>query len=156
MADIHAFTSWLFAQGCPFVGLWGISMGAWFAGLAVCHDPRLGAAALLVPVPRLDRLIEEAKFCEPIRCTLRDERIDLRKLNLVSNVPVIDKKNILLIEAEHDLWVAKDDLEELWRAWDHPEIWRFRSGHISILRAPGLPNRVAQWLAARAQEPAAK
>jgi dienelactone hydrolase len=156
MADIRAFINWLTEQACPFVGLWGVSMGAWLAGLTLCHDSRIGAAVLTVPVARLDRLIEEAAFCETIRCALQDRRVDLHKLNLVSNRPAIARENILLVEAEHDLFVARENVEDLWRAWDKPEIWRFRSGHISVLWVPGLSNRVVRWIAAKAGEHAAK
>jgi dienelactone hydrolase len=156
MAEIQCFVNWLSEQACPFVGLWGISMGAWLAGLTICHDPRIGSAVLTVPVARLDRLIEEVAFCETIRCALQDRRVDLHKLNLASNRPAIARENILLVEAEHDLFVDKETVEDLWRAWDKPEIWRLRYGHISILCVPGLSNRVARWLAARAAEQAAK
>jgi dienelactone hydrolase len=156
MADIRAFVNWLLEQSCPFVGLWGVSMGAWLAGLTVCHDARIGAAVLDVPIARLDRLIEEAHFCATIRHVLQGRTVELRKLNLVSNRPVIDRGKILLVEAEHDLFVPKDAVEDLWRAWEKPEIWRYRHGHISFLFAPGLSNRTAQWLAAKARERDAK
>jgi dienelactone hydrolase len=156
MAEIRAFTDWLLAQSCPFVGLWGVSLGAWLGGLAICHDSRLGAAVLTVPAARLDRIIEETAFCETIRGALQNRRVDLRKLNLASNRPAIARENILLIEAEHDLFVAKDSVEELWRAWEKPEIWRFPQGHISVLWVPGLPDRAARWIAARAGRRAAK
>jgi hypothetical protein len=156
MAEIRSFIDWLTGQACPFVGLWGVSMGAWLAGLTLCHDSRIGSAVLTVPVARLDRLIEEVAFCETIRCALQGRRVDLHRLNLVSNRPVIARENILLVEAEHDLFVAKENVEDLWRAWDKPEIWRYRSGHISVLWAPGLSNRVVRWIAARAGQHAAK
>jgi dienelactone hydrolase len=156
MAEIRSFVNWLSEQACPFVGLWGISMGAWLAGLTICHDSRIGSAVLTIPIARLDRLIEEAAFCETVRCALQDQPVDLHKLNLVSSRPVIARENILLVEAEYDLFVDKETVEDLWRAWDKPEIWRFRSGHISILCVPGLPDRVVRWIAARAGEPAAK
>ncbi len=156
MADIRSFVNWLLEQGCPFVGLWGVSLGAWLAGLTVCHDPRIRAAVLTVPVARLDRLIEEAAFCKTIRCALQDRRVDLHKLNLESNRPVIARENILLVEAEYDLFAAKATVEDLWGAWGQPEIWRFRSGHVSILGVPGLANRVVRWMAAKAGEQAAK
>jgi dienelactone hydrolase len=156
MADIRTLIDWLAEQGCPFIGLWGVSMGAWFAGLTICHDSRIGSAVLTVPVARLDRLIEKAAFCESIRCALQDQHIDLQKLNLVSNRPVIARDKILLVEAEHDLFVAKETIEDLWRAWDKPEIWRYRHGHISVLSAPGFSNRVVRWIAAKSSECAAK
>jgi hypothetical protein len=91
MAEIRCFVNWLAEQACPFIGLWGISMGAWLSGLTICHDPRIRSAVLTVPVARLDRLIEEVKFCDTIRSALLDRHVDLDKLNLVSNRPVIGK-----------------------------------------------------------------
>jgi dienelactone hydrolase len=156
LAEIRSFVNWLTEQSCPFVGLWGISLGGWLVGLTLCHDARIGCAVLTVPAARLDRIIEDTTFCETIRCVLQQQRVDLRKLNLESNRPATARKNILLIEAEYDLFVDKETVEDLWRAWDKPEIWRFRHGHISVLCAPGLSKRVARWIAARAGEHASK
>lgn len=156
MTEIRAFANWLRGEGCAFIGLWGVSLGAWLAGLSLCHDARINAGILVVPVARLDHLIAEAKFCATIRTTLGQEEVPLHKLNLVSNLPIIDKENILLVEAEHDLFVRKADMEELWEAWGRPEILRVASGHISVLGWPGLFPRVTQWMAAKAAVPAAK
>ena len=156
LVDIQSFTGWLLEQGCQSVGLWGISLGAWLAGLAICHDARFRSAVLVTPVAGLDHLIEEAVFCKTIRCGLHNRHFDLQKLDLMSHCPVIGAENILLIEAEHDLFVARETVEDLWRAWDKPEIWRFRSGHVSILGVPGLSNRVVRWVAAKAVAPVGK
>ena len=43
VAEIRALTGWLLGEGCPAVALWGVSLGAWLAGLAACCDPRLRA-----------------------------------------------------------------------------------------------------------------
>jgi hypothetical protein len=77
-------------------------------------------------------------------------------LNLTECRPAIAKENILLIEAVHDLFVPVETMEELWRAWDRPEIWRLRHGHISILLAPGLSGRIIRWMAPRLRAHAAK
>jgi len=156
LAEIQAFVKWLRDQGCPFVGLWGISMGAWLAGLSISHDPGIDAAALTVPVARLDRLIDEVRFCETIRFALQGQPVDLRRLSLVSNHPIIPRDHILLVEAQYDLFVDSELVEELWRAWDQPEIWRYPHGHISILYAQELPRRVARWFKAKADAWAAK
>ena len=78
------------------------------------------------------------------------------ELNLTEAQPVLPKKNILLIEAVHDLFVPVETMEELWRAWEQPEIWRLRHGHISVLAAPGLYGRIVRWMAPRLREQAAK
>lgn len=156
VAEIRTFTNWLIEQSCPFVGIWGVSLGGWLTGLAICHDARIGSALLMVPVARLDRVIKEAAFCETIRSVFNDRQCDLRKLDLIYYRPLIAKENILLIASEYDLFVPKDTIDELWQTWGKPEIWRYRHGHISVLGAPGLAERVARWFAARARASAAK
>ena len=156
LTDIRAAVNWLAGHSCPFIGLWGVSMGAWFAGLTVCHDPRINCAILTVPIPNLDSIIAEAAFCESIRATLKGQNIDLQKLNLVANSPAIPKENILIVEGEYDLFVRKEIVEDLWHKWGKPEIWRYRQAHISILFAPGFSSRAARWIAVRATAHAAK
>jgi len=53
-------------QGCPRIGLWGISLGAWLSGLLACEDARLDCAVLMSPVSRMDRVIAELGFGAPI------------------------------------------------------------------------------------------
>jgi hypothetical protein len=77
-------------------------------------------------------------------------------LNLTEALPAIPKENILLIESLHDLFVPAEVMEQLWRAWDQPEIWRLRHGHISVLVAPGLSGRIIRWMTPRLRAPAAK
>jgi dienelactone hydrolase len=154
--ESRAMAEWLRQQGCPAVGMLGISLGGWLAGLAVCHDARFSCAVLLAPVARLDRLVEEAAFCRSLRLAAKGERIVAGRLNLTEGRPAMPKENILLIESIHDLFVPRDTMEELWRAWDQPEMWRLRHGHISVLAAPGLNGRIIRWMAPRLRARAAK
>lgn len=156
VAENRAFAGWLLGEGCPAVGLWGISMGGWLAGLSACQDSRFSCAVLTVPVARLDRLMEEASFCRGIRSALRGRRIGAAKLNLTQNQPALPRENVLLIEAEHDLFVPPETVEELWQSWGRPEIWRLPYGHIAIMAVPGLAERVTRWLTTRLREPAVK
>jgi dienelactone hydrolase len=156
IAEIQAFAEWLLQQGCPAVGLWGISMGAWLAGLAACHDPRWACVVLVAPVAQLDSVIEKVEFCRHIREALRGQALDTGRLNLTLARPVIPTKNILLVEAEHDLFVTKASVEELWNAWERPEIWRLPEGHISVLTAKGLSGGIIRWTSPRLTEAIAK
>jgi dienelactone hydrolase len=156
IAEIQSFAEWLRQQGSPAVGLWGISLGAWLAGLAACHDPRWASIILVAPVAQLDTVIEKVAFCRHIREALRGRPVDTGRLNLTLSYPVIPTKNILLIEAEHDLFIAKASIEELWNAWEQPEIWRLPEGHISVLTAKGLSERVIRWASPRLTEAIAK
>jgi hypothetical protein len=82
------------------------------------------------------------------------EVLNLSSWNLASMPPVVPKKNILLIEAMHDLFAPKEALEELWQTWGQPEIWRLPHGHImpGMGLVPGLTGRVLRWLAPRLEE----
>jgi dienelactone hydrolase len=156
LTEILAFAEWLRQQGCPATGLMGVSLGGWLAGLAVSGEARFSCAVLLVPVVRMDRLLQEAAFCESIRQALKGQSAGADKLNLTQFRPAISKENILLIEALHDAFVPTETTEELRRAWDGPDIWRLRHGHISVLAAPGLNRRIIGWMAPRLRAQALK
>src|SRR5881396_3595138 len=53
VAEIRALTGWLLDEGCPSVGLLGVSFGGWSAGLTACSDARIACAVLTVPAVRL-------------------------------------------------------------------------------------------------------
>lgn len=149
MADARALLGWLQGQGSPAVGFWGVSLGAWLAGLLACHEPRARFAVLMTPVNRMDRAIRELEFCEPIRRSLGDAILPLDRLNLLHHRPLVPSDNILLIQSRYDLFAPSETVEELWRAWNQPHIWRFRHGHISILMSLPIMERVVRWIAVR-------
>jgi len=155
IAEIRALTGWLLKEGCPAVALWGVSLGAWLAGLAVCRDARWAAVVLTVPVVRMDRVIGELAFCRSLREALQGQGVESEMLNLTSARPAIPTKNILLIEAIHDLFVPRETVEELCQTWGGPDLWRLPHGHISFMGAPGLTGRVLRWLRPRLAAPAA-
>jgi pimeloyl-ACP methyl ester carboxylesterase len=168
LADTRALLAWLAARGSPGVGLWGISLGAWLAGLLICSDSefekplgqsggvddplipatkatntssalRPAFAVLLTPVANVDQAIEELAFCESIRCSLQSA--------LASHRPDIPPKNILIVESQHDVFAPVETIERLWQAWGQPEIWRLPHGHISVLLSPLVMNRIVKWIA---------
>jgi dienelactone hydrolase len=156
IAETRAFAEWLRQQGCPAMGLMGVSLGGLLAGLTVCHDARFACAVLLVPVARLDRMVEEASFCRSLRLALKGRPVGASKLNLTQCRPAIPKENILLIEAVHDLFVPGETMEELWRAWDRPDIWRLPHGHISVLWSSALHEQIIRWMEPRLRAQASK
>lgn len=133
VTDGRALIAWLRAQGCRQVGVWGISLGAWLAGILACVEPKLAVAVLQTPVVRLDRLIAELRFCAPLRRSMNGSPIDIRPMNLVSHQPQLPVANVLLVASEHDLFAPMATVEELCRAWRGPVLWRQPHGHISVL-----------------------
>jgi dienelactone hydrolase len=146
LSDMRTLTRWLREQGSQSVGLWGFSLGAWLAGLAICADDQFDFAALLTPVVKVDRAIAELDFCEPIRRGLGQNKVPLAGLDLLAHRPKIPAEKILLIESKHDIFVPAETVEELWRVWGGPEIWRVNQGHISIMMSPSVLKRAVNWI----------
>ena len=155
VAEIRALTGWLLDEGCPSVGLLGVSFGGWAAGLTACGDARIAAVVLTMPAvawrmwrsspPVVWRRVREAlQALRPAH-----EAMDTTRLNLILSTPVIPKENILLIRGIHDLFADTQPIEELRQNWGQPEIWRLPHGHISALFVPGLTGRVLRWLEPR-------
>jgi len=154
VAEIRALTGWLLGQGCPAVTLWGFSMGAWYAGMAVCRDARLASVVLAMPAVRMNPWMEQQAIRPRIRRSLprvREicEMLNLTALNLTVTRPAIPRENVLLIEGIHDSFVPKEDIEDLREAWGRPNIWRLPHGHFSLMFVPGLTGRVLRWLEPR-------
>ncbi len=133
IADAQSLIGWLKREGCGPIGVWGISLGAWLAGLLACNDDRLSFAVLMTPISRMDCAIQELEFCAPIRRTLKRRELPFGGLNLPDHRPLMNRRNLLLVEGRHDLFAPRERIEELWEAWDRPPIVRFQHGHMSIL-----------------------
>jgi pimeloyl-ACP methyl ester carboxylesterase len=150
LADVRALALWLRAQGSPAVGLWGVSLGAWLAGLASAHQPEIDLAVMVTPVVRMDRALRDLPFCNAIREDLRGIDAEFRLLNLVEHAARLVPEQMLVVASQLDLFAAPETIDELAAAW-RPEVWRFQHGHISILVASSVMRRVARWVAARMQ-----
>jgi dienelactone hydrolase len=150
LADVRALQVWLATQGCPSIGLWGFSLGAWLSGLLAAGESRTDFAVLLTPVARLDRAVAELPFCEPIRRRLNGTPFCFDSLNLISHQPPAREK-ILIIASQHDLFAPAETLEDLWSAWDEPEMWRLPHGHISVLMSVPILERTVKWIASKAR-----
>jgi dienelactone hydrolase len=151
IADARALVAWLTAQGCPRVGLWGISLGAWLGGLLACAETRLSFAALMTPVARMDRVIADLDFCEPIRRSLDGATVRVDPLNLATHRPKLAPEDILIVASEHDLFAPVETIDELWNAWGRPELWRAQHGHISVLVSMPVMDRVIDWVARKSR-----
>lgn len=152
LAELRALALWLRAEGSPRVGLWGVSLGGWLAGLAAAHHPEIDLAVLVTPVVRMDRALHELPFCAEIRDELSGLHDEFRNLNLVEHRLLLPRERMLILAGQWDLFAAPDTVDELEAAWG-PEVWRRPQGHISMLMAPGMMRRVACWAKTKMAEP---
>jgi len=151
LVDARALAHWLYDQGCPSVGVWGTSLGAWLAGLLVCSDSQFRFAALLTPVPNVELAIRELDFCAPIRVALGDKAIDVSPLNLASRHPLIRPEQILIVESLHDIFAPPEVVDHVWDAWNRPPILRVDHGHISVLLSLPIMGRIVRWISRTAK-----
>jgi pimeloyl-ACP methyl ester carboxylesterase len=149
MSDLRAVLTWLRERGSPVVGMWGISLGAWLTGLLAAADPEVRFAVMMSPIVSLNHAIRELPFCAPIRESLGRRNFSVEKLNLVNHLPHCAPEGTLLLESLQDLFAPPETVEQVWKVWREPEIWRVKHGHISILASVPMMHRVIRWIATK-------
>ena len=118
--------------------------------MLACIEPELSFAVMMAPVVRMDRAVAESHFCKGIRRTLKGVRPRLEPLNLISHPLRLAPADVLIVASEHDLFAPIDTIVELGRTWGHPELWRTRHGHISVMMSAPVMERTVGWIAAKA------
>lgn len=151
ICDVRAFIAWLRAQGSPHIGVWGVSLGGWLSGLVACHDSNVDSLALMVPAAKMDLAVQQLEFCSLLKNALKNSSLDLGKLNLPRYRPKVAPEKTLIIEAEYDLFAAKEAIEETVAAWGCA-IWRTPHAHISSVFSLPLMNRTVEWLSRTAMD----
>ena len=146
LSDIHALGRWAKAQGCPSVGVWGFSLGAWLTGLYICQTDLPHAAVLTTPVSNLSCAVRDLPFCHPIRSGLNGSELNLTALNLTHHRPQINPAAIQLVESSYDLFVPKDSYRELADAWGLQNWNTQKQGHISVLISRKAMKQSITWL----------
>ena len=146
LSDIHALGRWAKAQGCPSVGVWGFSLGAWLTGLYICQSDLAAAAVLTTPVSNLACAVEDLAFCHPIRSGLNGSELNLTALNLTHHRPRISPAAIQLVESAYDLFVPKESYSELADAWKLNDWKSQKQGHISVFTSPKAMKESISWL----------
>ena len=94
VAEIRALTGWLLAEGFPAVGLWGLSMGGWVAGMVVCRDSRLAAVVMTIPTVRSNPSYADRIIWRGIRKAWQgvhgaEKKLDTTSFNLTTARPAI-------------------------------------------------------------------
>lgn len=146
LADIRAVERWLRSEGAPAVAVWGISLGAWLAGLAVRETNRFAAAVLMTPLVDMERALAELPFFGATRESLARDPVGMEAFNLAAHPPGLESSKILVVAGRHDLFAPQATVERLAQAWGHPEVWSLPHGHISALLSWPVWKRTMTWL----------
>ena len=147
ISDIDSLARWAKSEGIPKVAVWGFSLGAWLAGLYVCHSALCSAAVLTTPISNLAGAVRELEFCHPIRACLNGAELDLTRLNLTQHRPLISPHAIQVMQSDYDLFAPAKEYEDLARAWNLNRWEKEPQGHISVLTSRKAMQRSIEWLA---------
>ena len=87
------------------------------------------------------------EFCHSIRACLDGAELNLTRLNLTENRPLISPEAIQVMQSEYDLFAPANEYEELARAWGLTGWEKTAQGHISVLTSRRAMKRSMDWLA---------
>ncbi len=136
--DIRRLLGWIRAQEPGPIGALGISLGGYttsvYAGL-IDDLACLIAGIPLVDIPRmLERHAVPRKLSEARQrgYSLERAREVLRVVSPLTFAPRVPKEGRMLFGAVADRLVAPDQVRDLWRHWDEPEIVWYQGGHVTF------------------------
>lgn len=152
LADIRATIAWLEQETSGKIALWGLSLGALLGGILLQIEERIKSGILMIPVYDLERAFCELDFCEPIHRSMQKGKLNMEKISLLHQKPLIPPEDILIIESQYDLFAPKDTVEQLWQSWDQPNIWRLKHGHISVILSAKILTLAVDWLAEKQRD----
>ena len=139
MWDIRRLLSWVRSQDAPCVGAFGLSLGglttANFASLAeglVCAVPG-------IPLTDIARMAERHAAAHQIRYAealgYDFDRISevLRVISPLALSPKVPHSGRMIFGATADRLVTPDQVRDLWRHWEEPEMVWYQGTHISFM-----------------------
>ena len=132
----------LHAAGAPWVGIWGMSYGAWVGSLASLLEP-VATAWLLEPVADVDWMIWNSPAAATVRCQLRargfhrDDLMPLLPLTCPSyHRPSIPGRRLVLMSGRWDKVAPTWLVQRLARQWDAAHVLELPQGHLGFRMMP--------------------
>jgi hypothetical protein len=137
--DARRLVGWLRARGAPAVGAYGVSLGAYTAGLLAGLDPGLDCVIAGIPAADFLRLLRSHVPEFLIQGALRHgfpfDRIE-RLLTVISPLaiaPRVPRGRRYLYAGLGDRLAHPEHARELWRHWEEPRLDWYPGGHVSFL-----------------------
>ena len=150
MWDIRRLLSWIRAERGETIGVYGLSLGGYNSSLLASLDADLACAIAGIPATDFARLIWHhgparqlvAGFEAGIdRATIDEVLSIVSPLGLAPKVP---HEHRAIFGAIGDQLVPADQVRDLWRHWDRPQIAWYEGAHMSFMlhgQVRGLLNR---------------
>jgi hypothetical protein len=151
MWDMRRLIGWVRGQGAPAVGVHGLSLGGYNAALLASVEPGLACAIAGIPATDFARLVW--RHAPPLQLRymehqgiVHDEVVEvLRVVSPLALDPLVPKDGRAIYGGVADRLVPPDQVRDLWRHWDEPDIVWYQGAHVTFPLDPrvrSLVNRV--------------
>lgn len=153
-ADVRALLGWIRAQDEQPIGLYGVSLGSYVAGLVGALEQPL--ACLIAGIPAVDfPTVFRSQTPTRIRRTEWYQRLmaEMSELHAVVSpamaVPRTPVERRFIYAGRGDRILRPlQQAAELWKLWEEPEMYWFDGGHVAHVRSPDIRHFTDQALRA--------
>ena len=136
--DMRRLLSWIQAQGAPPVGAFGLSLGGFTTANFASLAEGLACAVPGIPLADVHRMLlrhgagPQLEYAKQIGFSTDRIRDILRVVSPLALEPKVPRNGRMLFGATADRLVTPDQVRDLWRHWEEPEIVWYQGSHISF------------------------
>lgn len=137
--DMRRLRSWIAAQGEPPVGAFGLSLGGFTTANFASLVDDLAAAVPGIPLADVRRVLErhgagpQLDYAKHLGLDLDRVGEILRVVSPLALEPAVPHDGRMLFGATADRLVTPDQVRDLWRHWQEPEIVWYEGAHVSFM-----------------------
>lgn len=153
VSDLRALRAWLGARGAGPVGAFGMSLGAYLAGLWAGLDTGIDFVAVTIPAVSLPHLWWSHGEGSPMRRRAEVAGVTVELLEQVFEVhaplsrPVLlPRERLFIAAARGDRITPPAQAEMLWRHWDQPAMVWMAGGHLAQVARGEAFRSMRRWL----------
>lgn len=151
VADTRKLIAGLRAEGCHRIGLLGISLGGYTAGLVSSLEDHLESLTLAAPLVDLGYTLMNSPMIKAGRQMISHIPQEallplLAPLRLTNYTPRLERERILLINSMHDQVVYPHKVQELWQTWGHPTLFKESHGHVTFFFSRDSFQKIAEYI----------
>ncbi|MCA9506219.1 MAG: alpha/beta hydrolase [Spirochaetaceae bacterium] len=144
MWDMRRLLSWVRAQEPSAIGAFGLSLGGYTTALFSCLAEALDCVVAGIPVTDFTRILRRHATPHQLRYA-QSLGLDLERIGEVLRVvsplvlePEVPVSGRLIFGATADRLVTPDQVRDLWRHWQEPEIVWYEGVHVSFMSEPAV------------------
>ena len=136
--DIRRLIGWIRTQQPSAIGALGLSLGGYTTAVYTSLEEGLACAIAGIPLSDIPRMLARHAVPRQLERALRGgyslEQAGevLRVVSPLALAPKVPKEGRMLFGAVADRLVTPDQVRDLWRHWEEPEIVWYQGGHVTF------------------------